>query len=98
MRAGNPAPARPRGSVTPLVRVTGIGGVFFRSDDPKKLMEWYRKHLGIKTDSSGGWAFQWREKRRSQRIGRKLGSPRAVGRRGDRIRGVALRSRRIELG
>ena len=42
-----------RASVTPLVRVTGLGGVFFRSNDPKKLMGWYRKHLGIKAGAFG---------------------------------------------
>ncbi len=28
-------------------RVTGIGGVFFKSPDNKKLKEWYAQHLGI---------------------------------------------------
>jgi glyoxylase I family protein len=28
-------------------RVLGIGGLFFRSRDPKKLAEWYQLHLGI---------------------------------------------------
>ncbi len=32
--------------------VTGIGGLFFRSDDPKALGAWYRTHLGI-----GGYAW-----------------------------------------
>lgn len=27
--------------------VDGIGGVFFRSKDPKALAEWYETHLGI---------------------------------------------------
>ena len=27
--------------------VTGIGGLFFRSKDPKALGEWYLKHLGV---------------------------------------------------
>ena len=27
--------------------VTGIGGFFFRSDDPEGLAEWYLKHLGV---------------------------------------------------
>lgn len=64
-----------RASVTPLVRVTGIGGVFFKSDDPAKLMQWYRKHLGIEAEPYGGWSFQWREKRRPQRIGYTVWSP-----------------------
>jgi glyoxylase I family protein len=27
--------------------VTGIGGFFFRADDPKALSAWYKTHLGI---------------------------------------------------
>jgi predicted enzyme related to lactoylglutathione lyase len=30
-----------------MARVTGIGGVFFRAEDPVALGEWYRVHLGI---------------------------------------------------
>lgn len=30
-----------------MEKVTGIGGVFFRAQDPKGLKEWYAKHLGI---------------------------------------------------
>jgi glyoxylase I family protein len=29
------------------MKVTGIGGIFFRAKDPEKLSEWYKKHLGI---------------------------------------------------
>jgi glyoxylase I family protein len=32
---------------TPTERVLGIGGLFFRSRDPKKLAKWYQLHLGI---------------------------------------------------
>jgi len=31
----------------PKERVIGIGGLFFRSRDPKALAEWYERHLGI---------------------------------------------------
>lgn len=34
-------------------RVTGIGGVFFKSDDPKASKDWYKKHLGFNTDDYG---------------------------------------------
>lgn len=27
--------------------ITGIGGVFFRANDPDGLAEWYERHLGI---------------------------------------------------
>jgi glyoxylase I family protein len=30
-----------------MQRVTGIGGVFFRSKDPAVLGQWYKDHLGI---------------------------------------------------
>ena len=30
-----------------MEKVTGIGGVFFRADDPEKLSKWYAQHLGI---------------------------------------------------
>ena len=43
-------------------RVTGLGGVFFKADDPKKLYEWYEKHLGIKEVMPGaGVVFNWKE-------------------------------------
>jgi len=28
-------------------RVTGIGGVFLRADDPEALAAWYEEHLGV---------------------------------------------------
>jgi predicted enzyme related to lactoylglutathione lyase len=40
-------------------RVTGIGGVFLKSDDPNATKEWYQKHLGIKSGQWGG-TFEWR--------------------------------------
>lgn len=42
-----------------MKRVTGVGGIFFKSKDPARLREWYRKHLGIESESYGGFAFQW---------------------------------------
>lgn len=30
-----------------MERVTGLGGVFFRAQDPKALKQWYSKHLGV---------------------------------------------------
>jgi glyoxylase I family protein len=29
------------------MKVTGIGGVFFRAKDPDALADWYKKHLGV---------------------------------------------------
>src|SRR3954471_18085054 len=44
-----------------MQRVTGIGGVFFKSQDPKKLYEWYEKHLGIKPMPGNGVMFEWQD-------------------------------------
>jgi glyoxylase I family protein len=49
--AGNAETATPNTAEvqvnTPTERVLGIGGLFFRSRDPKKLTQWYQVHLGI---------------------------------------------------
>jgi predicted enzyme related to lactoylglutathione lyase len=34
-------------------RVTGIGGIFFFSDNPDETKKWYEKNLGIKTNEWG---------------------------------------------
>lgn len=52
-----------------MKKVTGIGGIFFKSKAPKDLMAWYREHLGIESDDWGGWSFEWREKERPEQIG-----------------------------
>lgn len=43
-----------------MKRVTGIGGVFFRSKDPDKIKNWYSTHLGLNCDQYGT-TFQWRQ-------------------------------------
>ncbi|MAO63961.1 MAG: glyoxalase [Balneola sp.] len=40
-------------------RVTGIGGIFFKSEDPQASKDWYQKHLGIDSGKYGG-TFEWR--------------------------------------
>jgi predicted enzyme related to lactoylglutathione lyase len=42
-----------------MKRVTGIGGVFFKSADPAKVREWYHQHLGFKVNEYGS-LFEWR--------------------------------------
>ncbi len=42
-----------------MKRVTGIGGIFFKSSDPKALGAWYRDHLGLDVTDWGGAIFQW---------------------------------------
>ena len=36
-----------------MKRVTGIGGIFFKSDDPEKLYQWYENRLGIQRSPDG---------------------------------------------
>lgn len=42
-----------------MKRVTGIGGIFFKSSNPKALSAWYRDHLGLDVTDWGGAAFPW---------------------------------------
>ena len=42
-----------------MKRVTGIGGIFFKSPDPKALCAWYRDHLGLDVNDWGGAVFEW---------------------------------------
>ncbi len=44
-----------------MKRVTRIGGIFFKSDNPDKLCEWYREHLGIASNENGSATFHWRK-------------------------------------
>jgi predicted enzyme related to lactoylglutathione lyase len=39
-------------------RVVGIGGIFFKSKDPKALAAWYQKHLGVPVEEWGGAGFR----------------------------------------
>lgn len=40
-------------------KVTGIGGIFFRSKNPKKAKEWYGKNLGLAITDYGS-SFEFR--------------------------------------
>ena len=43
-----------------MKKVTGIGGIFFKSKDPKAINEWYKTHLGLETTPYGA-SFEWRQ-------------------------------------
>lgn len=59
VQAKRTSPVRPS-----ELRVTGIGGIFFKARDPMKLADWYRKHLGISFEGQGAafHRFDWSEK------------------------------------
>jgi predicted enzyme related to lactoylglutathione lyase len=42
-----------------MKRVLGIGGIFFKSENPDATKDWYNKHLGLQTDRYGT-AFEWK--------------------------------------
>ncbi|MDB4908028.1 MAG: hypothetical protein JWO05_2812 [Gemmatimonadetes bacterium] len=43
-----------------MAKVTGIGGVFFKStSDNKALAAWYQKHLGMPLEDWGGAILRW---------------------------------------
>lgn len=55
-------------------KVTGIGGIFFKCKDPKKMKEWYKTHLGLDTNDYGA-TFEWREAEDSTKKGSTIWSP-----------------------
>lgn len=48
-------PNEPRAE--PAGHITGVGGIFFKSKDPKALTAWYRDVLGLKIETWGGAAL-----------------------------------------
>ena len=47
-------------SQQPIKKVTGIGGIFFKCKDPKKMRAWYEANLGLNTNQYGA-VFEWRQ-------------------------------------
>jgi len=43
-----------------MKKVTGLGGVFFKCDNPQGMNDWYAQHLGLAT-SPYGTTFEWLE-------------------------------------
>lgn len=51
-----------------MAKVTGIGGVFFKTkSDHEALAAWYQKHLGIALEGFGGAVLKWPEDRGEDR-------------------------------
>nr|WP_321355686.1 VOC family protein [uncultured Draconibacterium sp.] len=43
-----------------MKKVTGIGGIFFKTKDPGKMKDWYGKNLGLTTNEYGS-VFEFRK-------------------------------------
>lgn len=60
------------GSTSPVdtttPKVTGIGGIFFFSDNLQETKEWYAKNLGIETNEWGSSSFESRNINRPEEI------------------------------
>ena len=50
-------------------KVTGIGGIFFFSDDLKQTKEWYSKNLGLEINEWGSSSFEFRNVDKPDEIG-----------------------------
>ena len=57
-----------------MKKVTGIGGIFFKCNDPENMRQWYSKNLGLNTDKYGT-SFEWREGADSSKKGFTQWSP-----------------------
>lgn len=44
-----------------MEKVIGLGGVFWRSDNPDELAEWYLSRLGVEGARSNSGALPWRQ-------------------------------------
>ena len=54
-------------NIDTIPRVTGIGGIFFYSKNPKETNEWYGKNLGLAIDEWGS-PFEFRNANRPEEI------------------------------
>lgn len=61
-----------------LPKVTGIGGIFFYSDDPEKTKAWYAENLGLATNEWGS-SFEFRNAHRPEEINYLQWSPFKTG-------------------
>lgn len=55
-------------------KVTGIGGIFFRTKNPQETKEWYGKNLGLAVDNYGS-PFEFRNANRPEEINYLMWSP-----------------------
>ncbi|QGY42332.1 VOC family protein [Maribellus comscasis] len=57
-----------------MKKVTGIGGIFFKTRDPEKMKEWYNKNLGLVTNEYGS-VFEFRNSDEPEKKGYSVWSP-----------------------
>lgn len=57
-----------------MKKVTGVGGIFFKCDDPKKMNDWYANNLGLPVGKYGT-IFTWRDADDADKMGQTVWSP-----------------------
>jgi predicted enzyme related to lactoylglutathione lyase len=57
-----------------MKRVTGLGGIFFKTKNPQQTKEWYQKHLGLPINDYGA-TFEWRDAENPEEKGSTEWSP-----------------------
>ena len=55
-------------------RVTNLGGIFFKCDNPAAVRSWYATHLGLDTNDYGA-TFEWRDATEPDKKGSTVWSP-----------------------
>ncbi len=50
-----------------MAKVTGIGGIFFKCENPEKIKSWYHKNLGLVIDDYGS-SFEFRNANNPQEV------------------------------
>ncbi|MFZ1023003.1 MAG: VOC family protein [Thermoplasmata archaeon] len=59
-------------------RIVGLGGIFFRARNPRRLAEWYHRHLGLPIADEGGQifsVFRWKSTSRTARRSSTIWAP-----------------------
>ncbi len=59
--------SNPIESLDTIPKVTGIGGIFFKSSSPEEMKEWYRDNLGLAVDDYGS-PFEFRNANRPDEV------------------------------
>ena len=52
-----------------MEKVSGIGGIFFKADNPGELQTWYQENLGIPVGEDGYTVFHWRDAEKPEQMG-----------------------------
>lgn len=55
-------------------RVTGLGGIFFKTENPAEMRNWYNRHLGLNAGDYGA-IFEWRHADAPEKKGSTVWNP-----------------------